>query len=461
MVNIKAFPVVFAALAMALAPVISEAQTRTRPRFSDLQLQPEKEVQISLSRIMTNLNHSQVARGIVIASPSRRDPDYFYHWIRDAALTMGTLTDFAGRHPQLTPAIQSWNRMERKLQAQSLKIQGGLGEPKFHVDGSPFTGPWGRPQNDGPATRAWATLRAFGQLDEFVKTDIEYTQREWMNPDIDLWEEVRGHHFFTRYSQMAALRLASTAALRQQRRDLAQTYANDAARIEKSLSAFIDSNRQLVTPTLPGSHGVQKNAGIDISVILGLIYFGPTANWSVSQSYVLNTAHRIETVFAQIYPINRQFPDMAPGIGRYPEDVYDGNGFSGGHPWYLATFGMAEYYCQVIEDFSRKGVIVFDPINQAFFKALQPELAVSSFTVLNSSQPEFWSLMAAMQTKAQSFISRALFHGGADRHFAEQFDRHSGFRRGASDLTWSYASHARAMQRCQGTQLGLDSIRRF
>lgn len=39
---------------------------------------------------------------------------------------------------------------------------GGLGEPKFNVDETAFTGAWGRPQRDGPALRATALI-AFGQ----------------------------------------------------------------------------------------------------------------------------------------------------------------------------------------------------------------------------------------------------------------------------------------------------------
>lgn len=35
---------------------------------------------------------------------------------------------------------------------------GGLGEPKFNVDESAFTGAWGRPQRDGPALRATALI---------------------------------------------------------------------------------------------------------------------------------------------------------------------------------------------------------------------------------------------------------------------------------------------------------------
>lgn len=35
---------------------------------------------------------------------------------------------------------------------------GGLGEPKFNVDKTAFTGAWGRPQRDGPALRATAMI---------------------------------------------------------------------------------------------------------------------------------------------------------------------------------------------------------------------------------------------------------------------------------------------------------------
>lgn len=34
------------------------------------------------------------------------------------------------------------------------RTTGGLGEAKFHINGAPFQGFWGRPQTDGPALRA-------------------------------------------------------------------------------------------------------------------------------------------------------------------------------------------------------------------------------------------------------------------------------------------------------------------
>ncbi len=40
----------------------------------------------------------------------------------------------------------------------SLADGAGLAEPKFNVNGTEFTGAWGRPQRDGPALRATALI---------------------------------------------------------------------------------------------------------------------------------------------------------------------------------------------------------------------------------------------------------------------------------------------------------------
>lgn len=39
---------------------------------------------------------------------------------------------------------------------------GGLAEPKYNLDETAFTGPWGRPQRDGPALRTTALI-AYGR----------------------------------------------------------------------------------------------------------------------------------------------------------------------------------------------------------------------------------------------------------------------------------------------------------
>eukprot|EP00954_Amorphochlora_amoebiformis_P026471 1379473-Amorphochlora_amoeboformis.AAC.1 len=121
-----------------------------------------------------------------------------------------------------------------------LKVQGTSdpnnidvrGEPKFFMDGRVYNGPWGRPQNDGPALRAIALINyanqliAKGRMQEVkdtlystdlnkpvwsqdsgfgagrmgeiqrrficfhgIKFDLEYVAHQWQQTSFDLWEE--------------------------------------------------------------------------------------------------------------------------------------------------------------------------------------------------------------------------------------------------------------------------------
>lgn len=417
----------------------------------------QTDVEASVQRIVNNLEHPGVTPGAIIASPSQTDPNYFYHWTRDAGLTVLTLMGQVSNYASLQKYITQWARFERLAQQESTKGE-GLGEPKFFVNGKVFDGPWGRPQNDGPAIRSLAYLRAFHKVDNFVKADLDYTIKHWRDANIDLWEEVRGHHFFTRYSQMTFLRYAAVHYQAEMENTKAQALLREAALIEKSLQEFVDTNRRLVTPTLKGSEGVQKPSGLDISVILSLNYFGNSlqANhqqapvWSYSQPYMLNTVMHMNEAFKNLYNINKTYSNMAPAIGRYPEDVYDGVGFSGGNPWFLATFGMAEYYCALVQEILQNKTLATDEISQAFYRYHNPQLRRGRIDV--RSDEAFWGTLQNLMTYADSFVKRANFHGGRDGRFAEQLDRNSGFQRGAQDLTWSYASRIRAYSRCQASQ---------
>lgn len=412
-------------------------------------LKSKSEMELALQQILQNLAHPQIRRGAVIASPSQRDPDYFYHWTRDAGLTMGVLHDMRARWPQLAQLFPAWAEFERLAVSQSTQAGGGgLGEPKYHVDGRAFVGPWGRPQNDGPAIRSWAFMRAFGRLDGMVEADLEYLRLNWGEVNFDLWEEVKGHHFFTRYSQMAAFLKAAEVSQAGRQSLRVRQNLEMAWLIETTLSHFVDRGRQIVVPTVGRVEGPDKPAGLDVSVILAPLYFGEFGSWSIANSYILATALRIEETFRILYPINSNYPDMAPGIGRYPEDVYDGNGFSGGHPWFLATFAMGEMYCRLAGKYAQEGRLRLDPVNVTFFKAQNPRL-FGRPGVLEARHAEFGQTLANLQAKGESFLRRSMFHAGADRRYAEQFDRSTGFRRGARDLTWSYAAALRAFDACE------------
>jgi glucoamylase len=62
----------------------------------------------------------------------------------------------------LEPLIQQYISAQAKLQTVNNPsgglCSGGLAEPKFEVNLTPFTGAWGRPQRDGPALRATAMI---------------------------------------------------------------------------------------------------------------------------------------------------------------------------------------------------------------------------------------------------------------------------------------------------------------
>lgn len=90
--------------------------------------------------------------GVVIASPSTVNPDYFYTWIRDSSLVFKELIDqyTQGVDTTLRSQIDNFVGAEAIIQQVSnpsgTVSTGGLGEPKFNVDETEFTGSWCRPQ---------------------------------------------------------------------------------------------------------------------------------------------------------------------------------------------------------------------------------------------------------------------------------------------------------------------------
>lgn len=91
----------------------------------------------------------------------------YYTWTRDSALTMKVLIDqFKNGDTALLTVIEEYISAQAYIQTVSNPSgslsSGGLGEPKFNVDESAYTGAWGRPQRDGPALRATALI-SFGQ----------------------------------------------------------------------------------------------------------------------------------------------------------------------------------------------------------------------------------------------------------------------------------------------------------
>ena len=146
---------------------LTVAASSLQARQDDLATFIAEERPIALAGALANiggLNSSWVegaSPGIVVASPSTVNPNYFYTWTRDSALTYTMLIDeLIFGNISLRKTIEDYTAAQAILQivtnpSGSLWPAGdGLGEPKFYTNMTRFDGTWGRPQRDGPALRA-------------------------------------------------------------------------------------------------------------------------------------------------------------------------------------------------------------------------------------------------------------------------------------------------------------------
>jgi glucoamylase len=108
-----------------------------------------------------------------------------------------TIDRFTAGDGSLEPVIQQYITAQAKVQTISSPSGGlsdgtGLGEPKYNVNLTAFTGDWGRPQRDGPALRASALI-AYGNyllsagkqsvvttnIWPIVQNDLNYVAQYW------------------------------------------------------------------------------------------------------------------------------------------------------------------------------------------------------------------------------------------------------------------------------------------
>ena len=404
---------------IGFCPILVHTQTKYQKHFDT-----------SYFNLVQNLTNN-IPAGVVIASPSRDRPNYYYHWVRDAGLTMREVIGLLDNpspyikkdRDLLLKLVKNWIEFEKRNQ-----VNGGLGEPIFTVEGQVYPHPWGRPQNDGPAIRAIAMIEYTSTLighdkekeiaelysakmppNSLIKKDLEYISYHWQEPSFDLWEEVCGQHFFTKMAQRAALLKGAKLADQLNDAHAAAFYRKTAANISAALLDHRDP-RGYIVPTIHYVGGDKnKSSGLDISVIIASIYFSlDDGFFSPNDQLIVNTANKIQQSFAQIYSINRDTPQMAPAIGRYPEDIYDGASFGEGNPWFLATSTMAEYYYRL---------------------SLKPSKASNDF-----------------KKQSLRFLDRIIYHSGYNGEMSEQYNRSNGYQQGANNLTWSYASYIRSVK---------------
>ncbi|MBP7845177.1 MAG: glycoside hydrolase family 15 protein [Proteobacteria bacterium] len=438
---------------------------------ADLTAWTEAEERIAFSRILDNIDHEETMEGAVLASPSKNDPNYFFHWVRDAALVMKSFlsSDQATRwysQFKLEKLIGRYFLFEGHL--QDLPAPTGLGEPKFRADGSVFEEDWGRPQNDGPALRSlffikwanrlldkgkekWVRENLFSTMANqktLIERDLWFVVQNWVHAGFDLWEEKNGHHFFTRYAQRRALLEGAKLARRLGDEDAFQRLVKEANSIADSLHHHLSHKDKYIISNLP-VHYFPLNPhalghGVDVSVVLTLNqnYDPDDSLFKMKNSWVLSTVHKIEESFRAEYPINRREDIPGLGIGRYPGDVFDGAKNEYGNPWFLATLGMAEYYYYLVQELQIDNRIIADDVNIDFLKKILNRDTIYIGDTVYFDKEE----LRLLTLKADSYVARVKFHVDEDGSMSEQFDRYTGYQRSARHLSWSYAAFLSAIK---------------
>jgi glucoamylase len=142
---------------------------------------------------------------------------------------------------------------------------------------------------------------------------------------------------------------------------------------------------------------------------------------------------------------------MEPGIGRYPEDKYNGANDDEGNPWFLLTAAFAEHAYRVRDIFSKAQAIGVTELNRGYFSAA---LAASGSTAtvsagdsIAASDPRFSAMTKGLTTIGDRYLRRVRRHGAPDGSLSEQFKGSNGVMTGAVDLTWSYAGLLTAFDR--------------
>jgi glucoamylase len=405
-------------------------------------------------------------KGSIVASPVLAsydpDPDYFFHWLRDSAVIIEAvrllradgslgeraaleyfrdfvqfsraLFDLDGRalvtaaawRTRVSPDFVKFVRADSELEL--VHGRSVAAEARVNADGTLDISKWARPQHDGPPLRLLAVLRWIrdGRLDAelaaaaaaLVRADLEFTRDLWSTPSIDIWEEEKGHHYYT--LRIAAAALAEGAAWLEgagsyerareaegpQRNRAAEAgeaglcHAGARAILELLDSYWLPEARHYRSRVLESGAPTVKE--LDIAVIFAAIH-GVGSGGDTRGAHTVHdprmhaTLARLEELFDAEYPINHNRPaSRAPAMGRYKGDVY----YSGG-AYYFSTLAAAEFCFRAA---------CADKVDRALIE------------------------------RGDAFLETVRAFTPSTGELSEQFDQKTGAQTSAKHLAWSYAA---------------------
>jgi glucoamylase len=280
-----------------------------------------------------------------------------------------------------------------------------------------------------------------------IKADLEYVAKYWSRDGFDLWEEVQGLHYFTAAVQLRALREGVDLAIAFNDLGAASYYEDQAKELEKLTQKFWDESKNHMVETLDS-----QRSGLDCALLLGALHGNPTGKVGGFTPYsdeVLVSLLEFVKDQRSRFPINSipqdtgEIDDLAGvGVGRYPEDVYNGYGTSanGGNPWFLCTASVAEVLFRTASHLQISQKLTVTERGSPFWAALShADKLKPGFTYL-ADDPLFNIAVKRLQDLADEYLEVIRTHSSAQGQLSEQFDRYTGYERGAGDLTWSYGA---------------------
>jgi len=349
-----------------------------------------------LSKIEYNINYKKKDSkpGMIIASISENNPNYIFHWTRDASIIYKVIINEFIKNNQMKYFEYIINYIDNEYYLQSIN---NLGEPKFNIDGSNFRGEWGRPQNDGPALRGLNMIKLY---DYFIKlnyktlanniilpiiqNDIIYISENINSPCFDLWEEIYGFHFYTLIVQCKFVKEYNY---------LAHKYNFQKYHIFDELKSKINihlRNNQIISSFDVNDNIIRE---YDTSVFLGLCHIDfDTDIVNYKTKDFLKYSEEIISIFKNEYKINNN--DECIFLGRYPNDNY-----FGGNPWIITTLGFLQFLRKI------------------------------KLNVINNIDKDYF---------INNIYSKILFLDN-DLNLAEQLDKNTFNMISAKNLTWNYA----------------------
>ncbi|KAL6948747.1 hypothetical protein ACO0QE_001220 [Hanseniaspora vineae] len=336
--------------------------------------------------------------------------------------------------------------------------------------------------------------------------DLKYVMGNWNQDSFDLWEEVKAKHFFTSLVQLKAMRMA-ILFIENDVFGIFQEFDNNSnpnfnvtefhQQLETEYNNLLDfmlfqsgyispgKNHIIETPLI-----LQTRSGLDIGTIIGTLlthddhfdnknltdYNFP---FDVDDSGVMSSLVGLVNEMRILYPINhaRLKLDLGVALGRYPEDIYNGDGTSEGNPWFLATSTAAELCYKLVYRFFNNGQDLIIPLNhfnnkdffwnaildvptilntfgiysypdspQDFaFKTLTNEFPNYELVITHNS-PAYNATMYNLLSYGDSFLDKVREHVSGDGEMSEQMNKYTGFLQGANNLTWSYGAFWNSVQ---------------